>query len=273
MVATVLEALNLPVGSVLSLMTSSLPGGSLRLQAVAAPASLAPPVLTPLATVGAGTLTGAIILTRGTLRTGPTTAFTDTTDTAANIQAAWTTGQVGAAFDYTYINQTAFAATIAAGSGVTLAGPIVVAPNSTTVFRVVWTGAGAVTMTALQTSSNVNLPNCKLSTLNATAGVLPAGAITGANEVYLSSTNATPGAQTTRTAAQMLADTPNAAVGFTWTVRIINTGAGTFTLTADGSVTLTGHAAILTNTWVDYICTFLTATTASITSIGAGTSP
>jgi hypothetical protein len=71
----------------------------------------------------------------------------------------------------------------------------------------------------------------------------------------------------------MLADFPAARVGMSYMLRIVNTGAGTLTLTADASVTLTGHAAILTNTFVDYVVTFLTATTASIQSVGSGTSP
>jgi len=94
-------------------------------------------IIQSLGTVGAGILTAAL-LTAGVLsRTGPVGAYTDTTDTAANIIAALvanysfqqspTNGlaggnavQPGLSFRLRYINTVAFAATIAAGTGVTL---------------------------------------------------------------------------------------------------------------------------------------------------------
>jgi hypothetical protein len=94
-------------------------------------------VVGALATVGAGTLTAAL-LTGGILnRTGPTGAFTDTTDTAANIIAALVANypystsaqnglssgvavQAGLTFRLRYINTVAFAMTLSAGSGVTI---------------------------------------------------------------------------------------------------------------------------------------------------------
>ena len=114
----------------------------------------------------------------------------------------------------------------------------------------------------------------QLSTaLNATTGSLPAGAITGASNVFLISSNAVPGAQLVRTAAQMLADTPGAGIGYSWKFRIINTGAGTLTLTADSgaTVTLSGTMTVAQNTWRDFVGTFNTATTATITEVGVGT--
>ena len=57
--------------------------------------------------------------------------------------------------------------------------------------------------------------------------------------------------------------------------RIVNTGAGTFTLTADAgpTVTITGTATIAQNVTRDYVLTFNTATTATIQSVGSGVSP
>lgn len=90
-----------------------------------------------LSTAGAGTLTSAL-LTSGILnRTGPTGAYNDTTDTAANIinaivgnynfQTSGTTGvssgaavQPGTTFRLSYINAVAFVMTMVAGTGVTL---------------------------------------------------------------------------------------------------------------------------------------------------------
>lgn len=111
------------------------------------------------------------------------------------------------------------------------------------------------------------------TTLNQTTGSLPQGAITGSGNVVLISTNATPGAQLVRTAAQMLADMPGGHVGQEWRFRICNSGAGTLTLTADAgsTVTLTGTMTVATTTYRDFIAKFTSATTATITNVGLGT--
>ena len=267
---TLLEALNLTVGQKIILETSSLPGGAISLQGVASPEPDLLLGVTALTTVGAGTITAAAMLSGGVNRTGPTSAFTDTTDTAAAIQGDWTGGAVSNSFDLTYINKTAFNATLAGGSGVTLVGSVIVPANSTAVYRVIWTGTDTLSMTELSVVSNTSLPNALVTALNATTGSLPVGAITGAKEVYLVSSNATPGAQLVRTAAQMLADTPNGAVGMSWKVRIINTGAGNFTLTQDAgnTVTITGDVVIPQDSWVDYVVTLTGAATATMQSVG-----
>ena len=267
---TLLEALNLTVGQKIILETSSLPGGAISLQGVASPEPDLLLGVTALTTVGAGTITAAAMLSGGVNRTGPTSAFTDTTDTAAAIQSDWTGGAVSNSFDLTYINKTAFNATLAGGSGVTLVGSVIVPANSTAVYRVIWTGTSTLSMTELSVVSNTSLPNALVTALNATTGSLPVGAITGAKEVYLVSSNATPGAQLVRTAAQMLADTPNGAVGMSWKVRIINTGAGNFTLTQDAgnTVTITGDVVIPQDSWVDYVVTLTGAATATMQSVG-----
>ena len=267
---TLLEALNLTVGQKIILETSSLPGGAISLQGVASPEPDLLLGVTALTTVGAGTITAAAMLSGGVNRTGPTSAFTDTTDTAAAIQGDWTGGAVSNSFDLTYINKTAFNATLAGGSGVTLVGALIVPANSTAVYRVIWTGTSTLSMTELSVVSNTSLPNALVTALNATTGSLPVGAITGAKEVYLVSSNATPGAQLVRTAAQMLADTPNGAVGMSWKVRIINTGAGNFTLTQDAgnTVTITGDVVIPQDSWVDYVVTLTGAATATMQSVG-----
>jgi len=269
-----LLATNLNPGQKVLLETSSLPAGVLALEAIESTSQEATRTLVS-ATSGT-TLTAAAITGGAISRTGPSANFSDATDTAAAIIAALGATQIGASFYWNIINGTAFTETLTAGSGVTITGQAILYPNSGANYLVVVTGLGAsaaVTMYERGVFYNRTLPETQLTTLNATTGTLPAGAITGANQVFLSSTNATPGAQTTRTAAQMLADIPNGAVGMNWRTRIINTGAGTFTLTADASVTLTGHSAILTNTWVDYVCVFTSATAMTMTSVGSGTSP
>lgn len=115
-------------------------------------------------------------------------------------------------------------------------------------------------------------PLAALTALNQTTGSLPQGAITGAGFVTMVTTNATPGAQLVRTAAQMLADMPGGAVGQSWNFRIVNTGAGTLTLTADAGATvaLTGTMTVAQNKWRDFVATFTTATTATIRATAQG---
>jgi hypothetical protein len=116
------------------------------------------------------------------------------------------------------------------------------------------------------------LPNAQVGTLNATTGSLAAGKITGALNVTLISSNATPGAQLVRTAAQMLADF-GVASGFTWNFAICNSGAGTLTLTADSgaTVTLSGTMTVAQNVCRRFIGNFTGAATATITSLGSST--
>lgn len=81
-----------------------------------------------LTTVGAGTLTGALLAAGLIKRSGSVAAFTDTTDTAANIIAALNTGtgttgvDVGTSWRVKYLNTVAYPCTLAAGTGVTLSG-------------------------------------------------------------------------------------------------------------------------------------------------------
>ena len=80
-------------------------------------------VFSPITTVGAGLWTGAAIGTGLIQRSGPTGAYTDTTDTAANIIQALTpnispNAAPGQTFRLRVMNTVAFAMTFAAGAGV-----------------------------------------------------------------------------------------------------------------------------------------------------------
>lgn len=246
----------------LNLMTTDLYGGKASVSRT----------VTAITTVGAGTLTAAAIAGGIIARSGSVAAFTDTTDTAAAIIAARTGIQIGSAFQLDIQNTTAFADTLAAGTGVTLAGITIIPGGATATFLVQYTAAGAITITGYAVASESGLPPTQYSALNATAGTLAAGIITGAENVFVLTTNATPGTQTTRTATQMFADTPNAVVGFSWPIRIANSGAGTLTLGAGTGVTLgSGTYTVPTNTFRDFIATFATSTTMTIQTVGVGT--
>lgn len=230
-------------------------------------------VNTAVSTAVGATFTGAAIAGQLITRTGPTAVFSDTTPTAAALVAAVPGAVTGQSFVLSISNKTAFAETLLAGSGVTLSGYTVIPANSTADFLVTFTSLTAVAIVGFAVNSNVSLPGAQFTTGALTAGTLAAGAITGAEFTVLQNTGAIPGAQTTRTAAQMLADISGAQVGLSYLLRIVNTGAGTLTLTADASVTLTGTATVAQNITRDYVVTFLTATTASIQSVGSGVSP
>ena len=79
-----------------------------------------------LANASNGVLPASVITSGFCIRSGPGTPFTDTTDTATDIIGALSTGigstcaSPGDTFRFRYTNTVAFAATIAAGTGVTL---------------------------------------------------------------------------------------------------------------------------------------------------------
>lgn len=221
-------------------------------------------------TLAAATIVGGVIT-----RSGPTAAFTDTTATAVGIVAALTGAVSGMSFTTTITNTTQYVETIAGGSGVTASGNLVIPPGSTGVFLVRLTSLTAVTIQGLGITANTALPAAQFTTAALTAGTIPAASIVGAAMCYWQNTGATPGAQTFPTAATLFAAIPNAYVGMTTTFRVINTGAGTLTLTADGgaTVTLAGTATIAQNITRDYTITFTTSTAATVQSVGSGVSP
>lgn len=75
-----------------------------------------------ISTVGAGVLTAAGIVGGLIMRTGPTGAYDDTTDTATAILAAMDSPAVGDSFEFTIVNGVNFVGTMLIGAGITLAG-------------------------------------------------------------------------------------------------------------------------------------------------------
>ncbi len=129
-----------------------------------------------------------------------------------------------------------------------------------------------VTITGYNTVPAASLPATQYTSISSGNGTMAAGQMTGANYVILDTSGAT--ALTTRTAAQLLADTPNGQVGMSWIFRTRNTNAGTLTYTGGTGVTFTtvgGANTAATNTTRDHQCVFASATTVTCTNIGAGT--
>lgn len=110
------------------------------------PVNMAVQSVTELADAAA-TLTAAEMLD-GLFTITPTAARALTTDTAANIVAALPNAQVGSWFDITIVCLAAFAATLTAGSGITIIGTAAV-NNQAGTFRALVTnvtsGSEAVT--------------------------------------------------------------------------------------------------------------------------------
>ena len=109
--------------------------------------------------------------------------------------------------------------------------------------------------------------------------VLTAADVTGAPvEVVLGLTGAITTAQNAQmpTVAALVAAIPNAVVGQTYKLRVINVGgtsSGAFTITTNTGWTLTGTMSIAINTWRDFIVTLNSLTAATLQDVGAGVAP
>lgn len=103
------------------------------------------------ATVGATTLTAAMLLSGLIMRTGPTGAYADTTPTATQILDAMGDPEIGDSFDFVHVNGVAYACTLTAGAGVTLAGTTANAASKVRMYRctVTATSTPAVTITGI----------------------------------------------------------------------------------------------------------------------------
>jgi hypothetical protein len=136
-------------------------------------------------------------------------------------------------------------------------------------------GYGVTLSPAGTGNGGIVLPANKYTTAALTAATLTAAQIAGASEVVLYNTGNTPGAQTLPSVATIVAAIPNFDVSYTYRLRIVNAGSGTLTFTQDSGATWTmpTHVSITTDTWVEYIFTFQSATAGTIYSIGSGVAP
>lgn len=125
----------------------------------------------------------------------------------------------------------------------------------------------------------VALNSVQYGTTAQASGNIAATLFAGSNEVYMLQSGAT--ALTTPTAAQIVAQLVNTlllngvnqpnVVGTTYYLRVINTNAGTLTLTGGTGVTITGTATLATATTRDFMVTVTGLTTVTLQSIGTGT--
>lgn len=139
---------------------------------------------TPLTTVGAGTVTGAAITAGVTVRGGAqsATAFTDTTDTAANIITAQPNAHIGISWLYIYQNNTNAAATLTGGTGVTVSGITLVPANSSAEYLVTYTAAATITIAGLGIT---NTPISGTFTANGSTPVVVANTAVSSNSTIV----------------------------------------------------------------------------------------
>ena len=116
---------------------------------------------------------------------------------------------------------------------------------------------------------NRPMPGYQFTSVSVTVGTLAADLITGAQVVRLLNTNNTPGNQTVRTAAQMIADMVNCLPGDTYMLEIANTGTGTLTLLTATGVTLSGTMTVAQNTMRTFKVTVDSSSTMTILSVGS----
>jgi len=107
------------------------------------------PLIVTQATDSNQTLTVAAMAGGVYQRAGMTAGRSDTTDTAANIIAAFPNMDIGDSMVLVISVSVAFTLTLLAGAGVTLAGATTVIANSMRLFLVTKTGAATVTITGL----------------------------------------------------------------------------------------------------------------------------
>lgn len=97
----------------------------------------------------------------------------------------------------------------------------------------------------------------------------------GSPDLTINMTAALAGAGTlnSATAAQIVAAIPNAVVGYSYRMRIINSSSGNFawTLTTNTGITLNGTMTIAQNTYRDFYVTLTSLTAVAIQSAGTGT--
>lgn len=230
--------------------------------------------MSSLTTVGAGTLTAAILLSGLVARSGPVADFTDTTDTGTAIDLALGQPAIGAAFSFTVKNTVAFADTIAGGTGVTVTGRTVVPGNSTVEFLLTKTAANTYTMFGIgvqqQGFFGANAFNATAD--DGTTQTLTAAMIIGGNTTYHITTGGTTPSLTLPLGTAMDTAIPDMRPGQSYVLRVINKNSGNATIVTNTGWTLSGGTLVAaTNTWKEFLVTKTGTGTYTGVNVGSGT--
>lgn len=137
--------------------------------------------------------------------------------------------------------------------------------------------AAAVAAIVAAYGSVLNLPNGQYHADTSTAGFTATGGeVAGARDVVLDLTGTLVGAASLQlpTAAALVAAVPDAVVGETYVLRVLNNSSGAFawTLTTNTGITLNGTVTINQNQWREWLVTLTSLTAVSLQNIGAGDS-
>lgn len=217
----------------------------------------------------AATLTAAQLI-GGEFTITPTVARIQTTDTAANIIAALTGSVTNSNFAFTIVNNAAFDVTVAAGAGVTLVGSAVINNGSAT-WRVRVTSGTTVSVIRLDGSADADTLDGLDSTVFLRNDNTGNKVVEGNPYIAEDTVTFTGGGNSTWTIANgaeavltLTASTSTLAVaavppaGTYATIRIVQGGAGSFTLalSADFDVGATGAPALSTAVGAEDILNF-----------------
>lgn len=105
---------------------------------------------------------------------------------------------------------------------------------------------------------------------NGTTQTLKASAVSGAANVYHTSTGGSTPSLTLPLAADVIAANPGLAVGGSMRLRVINSNSGTATIVTNTGWTLSGTLTLATATWRDFIVTRTGEDTLTAVAVGAG---
>ena len=238
-------------------------------------------VSTSITTVGNGTLTAAALVGGQIARTGPTAAFTDTTDTASAIITALGAYDSGATFIVRYKNATAYQATLAAGTGVTMSAVTLVPPMSVGAYFGTIGGTQAsptVTFSHIDTSplhSAAAITNPQAASISTVgAGTLTAAAINSGVILRTGSTAAF--TDTSDSVTNLLAGIAafsggiiGSAVLFTY----VNNTVAAATIAGASNVTASGSLLVPANSWAMYLLTVTSATALTMVCVAQGYFP
>lgn len=228
--------------------------------------------ITTISTVGAGTLTAAALAGGIITRSGSTGAYTDTTDTAANLLLQLPTFVQNSAKTVHIRNTVNYAETIVGGTNVTIAGSAVVPANSVGYFLLVRTDANTATPTFTMTGFDMVpltvTPYAAATALSTVgAGTITAAGIAG-QVTTRSGTQTAVFTDTTDTAVNIVAALPDAVIGQSFLYTYVNNTLWQATLAGGSGVTASGSLVVPAGCSLEALVTVTSLTAVSFQSLG-----